>query len=278
MKPGVKRSAEENVQIIIRLNEKKAILEEKFKAAYCQWWIWVIAVVFGGMLGYAVIQSYGYSLLNQSHIFVVLLSIVIGCALGCFILGTVVSVNKSKVKAALRSINLELVRLGAEELQKTIENDFFSHLVRINFKYLDQYYLQTEKQADKSFNLSCIAAIVGFAVLVGGIVTMFVANTISAYITTASGVLSEFIAAVFFYLYNRTISKMSQYHQKLVLTQNINLALRLTKDMNEEAKNKAYEKLIDRLTIDINKYLTTNSDDGASGADDKKEDAKPAKA
>jgi hypothetical protein len=39
----------------------------------------------------------------------------------------------------------------------------------------------------------------------------------AGYVTVASGALSEFIAAVFFYLYNRTILSMSQYYQKLVI-------------------------------------------------------------
>ena len=48
------------------------------------------------------------------------------------------------------------------------------------------------------------------------------------YVVTAAGILSEFIAAVFFYLYNKTIQKMREYHQKLVLTQNISLALKIS--------------------------------------------------
>jgi len=76
-----------------------------------------------------------------------------------------------------------------------------------------------------------------------------------AYVTTAAGVLSGFIATIF-YPYNRTILKMSQYHQKLVPTQNISLALKTTDDMDANQKSKALELLIDRLTIDVNKYLT----------------------
>jgi hypothetical protein len=104
--------------------------------------------------------------------------------------------------------------------------------------------------------LSAFAAVSGLLIVVTGILMMYYGKVEPAYVTTSAGVLSEFIAAVFFYLYNRTILKMSQYHQKLVLTQNISLALKITDDMEKDQKNKALEVIIDRLTIDVNKYLT----------------------
>jgi len=49
---------------------------------------------------------------------------------------------------------------------------------------------------------------------------------------------------------------MSQYHQKLVLTQNISLALKITDEMEKDQRAKSMELLIDRLSIDINKNLS----------------------
>jgi hypothetical protein len=85
---------------------------------------------------------------------------------------------------------------------------------------------------------------------------MFFEKTEPAYVTTGAGVISELIAALFFYLYNRTILKMSQYHHKLVITQNISLALKISEDMEGDNKSKIQEMLVDRLTMDTNKYLS----------------------
>ena len=74
-------------------------------------------------------------------------------------------------------------------------------------------------------------------------------------IITASGVLSEFIAAVFFYLYNKTITKMSEYHQKLVLTQNIGLALKIVETLPDDEKVAAKAGLVKNLTESVNRYL-----------------------
>lgn len=145
-----------------------------------------------------------------------------------------------------------------EKLQEELETDFFTNLIKINFKYLDKYYLQTQVQADKSFMLSAIAAVIGLLIVILGIILMFFNKTTPAYVTTAAGIISEMIAAVFFYLYNKTIVKMSEYHQKLVLTQNIGLSLKIAEALPENERVKAQQLLVKELTSNVNYYLTTN--------------------
>lgn len=149
----------------------------------------------------------------------------------------------------------ELALLGAESLQATIDEDFFTNLVKINFKYIDKYYLQTQIQAQNSFNISLGCALLSFLIIVIGIILMYFDKTTSAYIATGSGILSEFIAAVFFYLYNKTVLKMGEYHQKLVLTQNVSLALKIVEEMTGQEKISSQQRLVEELTRDVNQYL-----------------------
>lgn len=172
-----------------------------------------------------------------------------------FIIAYVSFLLTTMLRQKLRDVNYRLASLDAEELQESIEEDFFNKLVKINFKYIDQYYLQTQEQADKSFRLTLFACVTGLAIIVAGIVMMFFDKTEPAYVTTAAGVLSEFVAAVFFYLYNKTVQKMSQYHHKLVITQNISLALKISEELPEPEKGKAQNKLIDKLTDNVNTLL-----------------------
>jgi hypothetical protein len=155
------------------------------------------------------------------------------------------------------NILTEISEIEVNDLQKTIEDDFFTNLVKINFKYIDKYYLQTQLQANKSFMLSVVASSVAFMIIIAGIVLMFQGQTNSSLVATGAGVLSEFIAAVFFYLYNKTIAKMGEYHHKLVLTQNISLALKITEQMEGELKSKAQLQLIEQLTKDINLHIAS---------------------
>jgi hypothetical protein len=174
-----------------------------------------------------------------------------------FYYGGYVALRQAMYRRMLRRINVAKIEARTENLQHELEQDFFTNLVKINFKYIDRYYLQTQIQADKSFLMSAISAFVGLATIVAGIVLMYVGKTDPAYVSTAAGVISEAIAAVFFYLYNRTIVKMSDYHQKLVLTQNISLALRITQDLPDTERVQTQVALVERLTTDINKYLIT---------------------
>ncbi len=157
-----------------------------------------------------------------------------------------------------RQLATRITITKSEELQDRLEEDFFTNLVKINFKYIDKYYLQTQLQADKSFLLCAVAASVSLLVILGGIVLLFVQpkGKEAGYVATASGTLGEFIAAVFFYLYNRTITKMGEYHQKLVLTQNISLAIKITEELPSAEQVTARTKLIDYLSKDINLFLT----------------------
>ncbi len=69
--------------------------------------------------------------------------------------------------------------------------------------------------------------------------------------------LGQFISAVFFYLYNQTVAKMADYHRKLVFTQNIGLALKISDGLPVEEKTKAQLALIETLSKNINQYLST---------------------
>ena len=108
--------------------------------------------------------------------------------------------HRTKLFRNIKEIEYKLIESGSEELKETINEDFFTKLVQINFKYIDKYYFQTQEQADKSFRLSAIAAIAGFIIIVLGIAMMYKGTTTPAYVTTGAGLISEFIAAVFFYL------------------------------------------------------------------------------
>ena len=161
---------------------------------------------------------------------------------------------------------IQQLRQEAAQLQDSLKDDFFTKLVQINFKYIDIYYEQTRTQANKSFWLCLGVAVFGLLIVGAGIVSMFLDHATPAYVTTSAGVLSEFIAAVFFYLYNRTILKMSEYHRKLVLTQNISIALKIVEGLPSEARVRAQETLVARLTEDVNRLLVSDSPDSVGRA------------
>jgi hypothetical protein len=68
------------------------------------------------------------------------------------------------------------------------------------------------------------------------------------YVSTASGILTEAVAGVFFYLYNRTVLQMKDYHDRLLEVQNVLLALKITNDLeNETDKRKMMQTVLSQL-------------------------------
>jgi hypothetical protein len=161
--------------------------------------------------------------------------------------------SKSRFRSEIERCNKAMIALGVEGLGN--RDEFFTRLVTINFNYLDLYYRQTKSQAEKSFWVSVVAAVVGFGMVIAGICLLYGKQISSGYVTIASGAISQFIAAVFFYLYNRTILSMSQYHQKLVVTQNVSLALKTAESLPDPKKADAQVGIIEQLTRHVNAYL-----------------------
>lgn len=140
-------------------------------------------------------------------------------------------------------------------LHEEVQNDIFENSIKMSYKYLDQYYLQIRDQAQKGFIVTVCVYIFG-AILIGiGIVLMFMNITNPSYITCASGVITEFIATIFFYMYNKTVTSMSKYHNKLVLSHNISIALKVADTLSSEDKARSKNLIISELLKDMNSYL-----------------------
>lgn len=170
-------------------------------------------------------------------------SIGYGIAILVFVLGMIImlmgyvtrSSRKSDI-AALERRRQNILRLtGAASTNE--KPSYFDELVRINVDNLSAYYSLVKKQTDKSFFISLGAGIVGFGLIIAGMILGFAngADTRNLdYIAIASGVITEVIASVFFYLYNKTVIQLKEYHDSLLIVQNILLAFKLMEDIEKE--------------------------------------------
>lgn len=152
-----------------------------------------------------------------------------------------------------------------DDVQNNIEDDIFKNSIKMSYKYLDQYYLQTREQAQRGFLVTVCVAVFGAALVFAGIVAMFFGKVEPSYITCASGVITEFIAAIFFYLYNKTVSSMSRYHNKLVLSQNVSIALKVSDSLPTEDRTKTKNLIVAELLKDINAHLVKEDLPDTSG-------------
>ena len=116
-----------------------------------------------------------------------------------------------------------------------------------NFTLLSSYYRQAQNHSRQSFTLTCFMGVLGFVViLVGVAIAMFTEYEIGSIAATA-GVVSEFIAAVFYYLYNKTQVSMAAYHQSLVRTQNQIYAVEIAEGLPPDEALIAKQNIINTL-------------------------------
>ena len=187
------------------------------------------------------------------------LAALLGAVAGCFFC-VFLAMNNDIEKSGLKRRILEY---EADHVKEEIEDDIFENSIKMSYKYLDQYYLQTREQAQRGFFVTVCVAVFGAVLIFAGIVAMFFEKVEPSYVTCASGVVTEFVAAIFFYLYNKTVSSMSKYHNKLVLSQNISIALKVADSLPDEDKTKAKDLVIAELLKDINAHLVKNDSSGA---------------
>lgn len=192
-------------------------------------------------------DAYYYGMKSMEIVATITVGVVIG--IGMYL--NIVMIYESEES----KIRRKMLEYESENIKEEVKEDIFENSIKLSYKYLDQYYLQTREQAQRGFFVTVLVSVFG-AVLIGiGIIAMFLEKTEPSYITCASGVITEFIAAIFFYLYNKTISSMSKYHNKLVISHNVSIALKVAESLPVDEKVKAKNAIISELLKDVNTYL-----------------------
>lgn len=110
---------------------------------------------------------------------------------------------------------------------------------------LNAYYTLVKTQTQNSFIGSMVAAMLGFVLILLGLVISFQRgdeNLVGSIIAVGSGIIIEFIAGVFFVLYNRTVRQLKGYHDSLIGVQNILLSFRVVEGMKDEVQKQQVAK------------------------------------
>ena len=147
-----------------------------------------------------------------------------------------------------------------ENMQEKVEEDLFESALKMSYKYLDQYYAQTREQANKGFLITISVTLAGAILLFVGIICMFIDKTDASKITVASGVIVEFISAIMFYLYNRTVQSMGNYHDKLFLSQNVSIALKISDSLSDKNRDNIKSQIVKELVSNVNAYIVDSDD------------------
>jgi len=154
--------------------------------------------------------------------------------------------SKKKIQQNENKIDL---LLGFSETEAPV--DYINKLIELNVTRLEEYYDEVKRHSFLSFSFSLIVGVVGFLLIVTGIVLGYFGHGEKmniAYLSGISGIITEFISGVFFYLYNRTVKQLKTYHNDLIDLQNTLLSFKLVEQVKEgPEKVKLMSNLIDYL-------------------------------
>jgi hypothetical protein len=141
------------------------------------------------------------------------------------------------------------------KLESADGDDVFKYLLLIDVSALESYVALTRMQAEQSFQLCKRVAIVGFGIIAVGISMGILSGFYSemkmeiAYLTSAAGILTEFISGVFFYLYNRTLQQLNLFHNKLAATQQMSMSLLANSLISDDTKRDESKAELSRLLM-----------------------------
>jgi hypothetical protein len=116
---------------------------------------------------------------------------------------------------------------------------YFDKLVEINLTNLEAYYSMVKAHANNSFIVVIYSGILGFLLIITGLCYGFfwtTADKTITYIAAGSGVITEFISGIFFYIYNKTVGQLKDYHDSLLHVQNVLLSFKLIGDIADPAE------------------------------------------
>lgn len=244
-----------SLNTLIFKNKKR--LESKTSFWLCA----IVGIICGVLCGLALYNNNKdiyrpYSMDNYDFL-VYILPIIVGILIAAVITFILYILFKYKLESSIADCQAEIMYLESNNIKHDVQEDIFNNSIKMSYKYLDQYYLQTKDQARKGFYITAGIAIIGALLIIIGIFAMFMGKVSPAYVSAGAGVLIEFISSIFFYLYNKTVRSMSQYHNKLVLSHNISIALKVAETLPDSDKTASKNLIIKELLQNVNHYLVS---------------------
>jgi hypothetical protein len=142
-----------------------------------------------------------------------------------------------------------------EKLESAEGEDVFKYLLIIDTVAMERYIGQTRIQANDSFVLSKIAAIIGFILIAVGLTISLILKALGnsdlspGYLSSIAGILTEFISGIFFYLYNRTLEQLNRFHDKMLQSRQTALSLLASNSIDDKGKRDDNKAELAKLMI-----------------------------
>lgn len=193
---------------------------------------------------------------SHNTIFNIILSIIIPLII--YIIAWVFDYNKES-----KNIKQETDEI-VKQIQEQPDYDVFKLLYK-NVRESTEYYVISKRQANKSFTLAIISCFLGVIIYICGFLIVAILDKDITIFTTISGTVVELIAGLSFWVYNKSIKQLSEYHKRLNSTEKYLTSIQIADKMSESSKEEMYKWLIQNATLfDLINQTNQNKDNKKS--------------
>lgn len=156
-------------------------------------------------------------------------------------------VIQSFVKKESTSIKQETEDI-VNQIQNQPDYDVFKLLYK-NVRESTEYYIISKRQANKSFSLALISCFLGVIIYICGFFIVAFFDQDIAILTTISGSIVELIAGLSFWVYNKCVKQLNEYHKRLNSTEKYLTSIQMADRLNETERAEMYKWLIQNVMI-----------------------------
>lgn len=173
----------------------------------------------------------------------------------CAIIAGIIAFTITIFLASKESKN---IKKETEDTLKDIQNqsdyDVFKLLYK-NVRESTEYYIISKRQANKSFTLAIISCILGVLIYICGFVIVSAFDKDIIIFTTIAGSVVELITGLSFWVYNKCIKQLSEYHKRLSSTEKYLTSIQMADKMSDSKKEEMYKWLIQNvILLDLDYY------------------------
>lgn len=135
-----------------------------------------------------------------------------------------------------------------KKIQEQVDYDIFKLLYK-NVRESTEYYIISKRQANKSFALAIISCVFGIVIYICGFLIAAILNKDIAILTTIAGTVVELVSGLSFWVYNKSLKQLNEYHRRLSSTEKYLTAIQMADKLELSEKTKMYRWIIERVML-----------------------------
>ncbi|MBD5534505.1 MAG: hypothetical protein HDQ99_02370 [Lachnospiraceae bacterium] len=144
------------------------------------------------------------------------------------------------------------IKIETDEIVKIIQNqpdyDVFKLLYK-NVRESTEYYIISKRQANKSFILAIISCVFGVVIYICGFLIVAISNKDIAIFTTIAGTVVELVSGLSFWMYNKSLKQLNEYHKRLSSTEKYLISIQMADKMETTKREGMYSWIIERVML-----------------------------